>query len=350
MPQLYPDIASKHTGIKPISCETELCLFRYTNNEFRTESVASTLDPSARSVFPSVGESLSEILSHESQLFLNSVLRDTSVHYVLLLSKANTPILIVTSLLSYGGLCLAIALSEEIDTVLSYLRTIPQITVKKIPSLASRIAATAFDPAAIERLQGCFRHIFTFFEAPFSSPSCYSDSTALFRLMKQKLSSLSSLFGISPGFLLPYSFHDAIQTDLTVNTDLFIASALLIFFHLERNSIGSDCHVVFLSIDGYPSVCIHFYGILNSDREEDPFRFARSLSEEYGGYFRSIHGEAARKESEKIPGVGYILKNDSRAPLGEHILCVFSPTERDWTSFVSHSPIFHLPDCFYEGF
>lgn len=350
MPQLFSDTISESSKTDCFSACQALCLFSCTRNGFPKQNVFSVVDSSDGSVFSHLNGSITTILPPKTQKFLQSALNSRSAHYVLLLSKDKTPIFIVSSLLDYSGLCLAVALPGRIETVLAYLQSIPQITVLRDPHLSDHTPSAAFDPAAFERLQKCFGQLFTFFESPFSVPTSYSDPIALFRLMKQKLTALSELFGISPRFLIPYSFEAPIRSGPIVNTDLFAASALFILSAVKRYSIEDVFRIVFISVDGCPSICIHFYGIISTEPEEEFQRFVEPINLRHGGYFRLLRGEDARKESEKIPGVGYILKNDSRAPLGEHILCVFSPATNDWTSYTNRSPIFHLPDRFYDGF
>ncbi len=327
-----------------------LCLFSYGLNGIPMENVSMIVDPAEASVFSGSDGSLDSILPKSTRAFLRSALKNGSAHYVLLLSSRNTPLLVVTSAFSRSGLCLAIVLGEQIDTVLSYLRAIPQITVLKDPLLSGRLPSSDFDPAALERLQRCFRRVFTFFESPFAFPTCYTDPIALFRLMKQKLSSLSELFGITPGFLLPYSFDEPIRRNLTVDTDLFAASSLLLSSAIKRYSDGKPFHVVFITVDGCPSVCFHFCTPIGLVQEEEITRLLSPLIRWQSGYLRVLCGEEARKESEKIPGVGYMLKNEGHAFLREHVLCIFSPVTRDWSTYVNRSPIFRLPDRFYEGF
>ena len=350
MQQLFPDAISESSKTELLSADPSLCLFSCTRNGFPNQNVISVVDLPEGSVFSALNGSITTILPLKTQKFLLSVLNNQSAHYVLLLSKDKTPIFIVTSIFDYGGICLAAALSERIETVLSYLHSIPQITVLKDPLLSDHTPLPVFDPTAFGRLQKCFGQLFTFFESPFSVPTCYSDPIALFRLMKQKLTALSELFKLTPRFLIPYSFEDPIRSGAVVNTDLFSASALLILSAVKRYSVEDIFHIVFISVDGCPSICIHFYGIISPEPEEELRRFVEPLNLRHGGYFRLLNGEAARKESEKIPGVGYILKNDSRIPFGEHILCVFSPATNDWTSYTNRSPIFRLPDHFYDGF
>lgn len=350
MPLHFPETLSESSKTGSLSVDHPLCLFSCTRSGFSKQNVISVLNPSEEAIFSDLNGSITTILPLKTQIFLHSALNNQSAHYILLLSKDKTPIFIVSSLFEYDGLCLAVALPGCIETVLSYLHSIPQITVLKDPLLHDHPSFSVFDPTAFGRLQKCFGQLFTFFESPFSAPACYPDSIALFRLMKQKLTALSALFGISPRFLIPYSFEDPIRNSSVINTDLFIANALLILSAVKRYSIEDVYHIVFISVDGCPSICIHFYGMISPALEKELYRLVEPLNLRHGGYFRLLNGEDARKESEKIPGVGYILKNDNRAPLGEHILCVFSPATNDWSSYINRSPIFQLPNRFYDGF
>lgn len=327
-----------------------LCLFFCTPSGFPKENVISILEPEEGSVFSKCQKSVTAILPYKTQVFLCNALKDRDTHFVLLLSNDRTPILVATGISEYGGLCLALALPEDVDTVLSYLRSIPRISVQIDPALSDVTKVAAFDPTIFERLRQIFSRVFTFFEATYSAPMRCVDPIALFRLMKQKAESLASLFGLEAQFLIPYTFEEPIRADVEVNMSLFSATVLLLFSAIKQHSAEETIRIVFLSLNGCPAACIHFRAFAEVDITSFPYYLFPKLCARFGGYFKLSHGEGARKEAEKIPGVGFMVRNERYSTLGEHVLCAFSPVSHDFAEYISRSPIFHLPDTFYEGF
>jgi len=340
-PQDYNDLAPP----------APLCLFRCTTSGFPKENIISIVEPNDNAFFSRYHKSITAILPYDTQVFLCRTLKDRNTHYVLLLSNDQRPILVVTAASEYGGLCLAVALPAKIESVLSYLRTIPRISILQDPAIATRnFSAFSFDPPVFEHLRQVFVHLFSFFEASFSEPMHYTDPIALFRLMKQKAESLATLFGLRSHFLIPYAFEMPIRTDTAINMTLFSAALLLLFSSITQNAAEKTIRIVFISLDGYPAACVHFRSFSELDTSVSPYSLLTRLFSKFGGYFKLSRGEEAQKAAEKIPGVGYMVRNERCLTFSEHILCALSPAMHDFTDFVNHSPIFHLPDAFYEGF
>ena len=75
-----------------------------------------------------------------------------------------------------------------------------------------------------------------------------------------------------------------------------------------------------------------------------------------GGYKRQIvdyidaqlySGELVFREAQKLQGLQHMI---DPYRIVDHVIVSFSPIKRNWSSLMLHSPIFRLPDHFYDNF
>lgn len=340
-------LANRYT----VKTETEaMCLFRCTPNGFPKDNILGIFEQEENGTFSKCRQSFTAILPYETQKFLCTALKNRSCHYVLLLTKTHTPIVVVTSLASLGGICLAIILRAKPETVLSFLKTIPTVSCIMDPAFELYTPSAQFDLMEFELLSRSFRRTFAFFESSYSEPMTCSDPLALFRMLRMKLQKICDAFGITANFLIRTVFDEPPRKDAVIDTDLFSATTLLLLFAFQQYGIEDTIRVVFITVDRCPALCLHFR--VDSDRYENSYllKYVKTICNRQGTYFTACLGEHARKESEKIPGIGHIIRNDRYSAFGDHALNVFSPAKRDWTEYINRSPLFFLPASFYEGF
>ena len=168
--------------------------------------------------------------------------------------------------------------------------------------------------------------------------------------MQLKMKNTAEMFGMEPEFLYSRGLSEPPRKHILFDLDLFSVTSLLLFSAASLYALDDKVHVVFMEVDRYPAVCMHF----RVDSEEYELSAIRKLlSDTYASccaFMNTSLGENARKEAEKIPGVGHMIRNDRYSAFGDHALSLFVPVKSDWTDFVLHCPLPSLPESFYDGF
>ena len=327
----------------------ELCLFCCLESGFSKNDILAC-SGSTDGLFASCQGSIKQILPEASQKFFCQARKDPAVHYVLLMTTQGSPLLVVTTMARYGGLCFAVAPDASPEDTLAFLRTMPGISCPVDPAFQSTTPATASDPAVFAYLGTTFRRVFSLCESIYSTPAEHRDALSLFRLLKMKISCAAELFGIEASFVMQQLFREPLRKQIPVDMNLFAATTLLLLFSAQRFGMERRIHVVFMTEDRCPAVCVHFRIDSDGYQGSSLHKFMKMIYERCGCYFRTCFGAPAKKEAEKIPGVGHMILNDRYSALGDHALNLFSPIKRDWTEFVNRSPVFHLPEHFFDGF
>lgn len=328
----------------------ELCLFRLLPKSPEQSAVIGISGADHGSTFSKPAHLFSEFLSAESKRFFKALRFLGASHYSLLLSEDRKPILVCSSLREYGSLFLAIVLPSSPEAALSFLNTMPSITVQIDPCFSKRSSEDCCSPETFARLNLTFQRLFAFFESPYAAPSEYHDPLRLYRLMRMKFAKIAEAFGINAEFLIQHVINPLPSEKPTVDLSLYSATALLLLFAVKTYSIESNVRIVFISLDYYPALCLHFRIGSEEYERSELLQFLKKLYAYYGCYFTTCFGAHARTEAQKIPGIGHMINNDRYSSLGDHVLNVFAPVKRDWTNFVLHSPIFRLPAGFFDNF
>ena len=148
----------------------ELCLFSCPAGGFPARNIVGISGASKGSTFANCAPSFASLFSEETKHFFEKERNSSRSHYILLLTKDCRPVFVVTSLLEYNGLCLAAALNASPQTVLAFMRTMPNITYLTDPSWDHISPASESDPADYARLGITFRRLFSFFESAYAIP------------------------------------------------------------------------------------------------------------------------------------------------------------------------------------
>ena len=323
-----------------------ICIFRCTSRGLARVNILA--HSGGGDAFPKNCISIGKVLSQASQKFLVQSVTSTAASYVLLLTKNKIPLLVVTKTAPYSGVCVAFELKADARTTIAFFKTIPNISLLIDPAMEALPAQRASNPADFARLGLTFRRVFSIFETGEYYQKDCNDPLLTFKLFKMRIQSVAEAFGAEPSYLTQAKFEELPKKHLSINNALLSLTAIFLFCMLKGSATDPRIHIIFMLVDGCPSVCLHFRGLSDRYMHSPLLYYIRFLYSKSFAYFHTGAGDRIKEEAKKIPGIRYLVTSDNILPLGEHILAVFSPVRQDWKPYVNRCPSIKLPDSFYD--
>jgi hypothetical protein len=346
MSDFYSPFRIPEAPTAPSIADTEICLFRIHGTPRFEAAVLGVSGSESDSPFTRCREDLTRVLTADSRLTLRKSISSSNAHYVLLLSDRNEPILVISSLMKYYGFGVAVLLKTSPAHAVAFLRSMPHLSHLVADSFP-KDCEEPLDPAEPLYLSHLFRSLFLFFETPYNAPVEFKDSFLLFRLLRNNLLPISELFGLSNQVLVASSCSPRFPCSLPFDFSLFESAVLLLLSAFAPSILQHRFHTLFTISDGFPVICMHFPLSLYDQENCPQLRFLKSMFEHHGCFFRIYSGNLVFREIQKLPGLQHMI---DPYRIVDHVIVSFSPIKRNWSSLMLHSPIFRLPDHFYDNF